>query len=100
MDVAVLAHYSYVHGLGCRVPVYIGQGLLQDAKQRDLDVAREQLSIDLAQMQEGRLAMRLVEEARIVENQKWLAFYDALGVAQGASASRTSASWLPAPHPT
>jgi outer membrane protein len=43
----------------------------------DLEVAREQVSVNLAQMQEGRLTMRAVEEARIAENQKWLAFYDA-----------------------
>ncbi len=45
--------------------------------QLDLEVAREQLSIDLAQMQEGRLGMRDVEQARVVENEKWIAFYDA-----------------------
>lgn len=45
--------------------------------QLDLDVAREQLSVDLAQMQEGRLTLREVEQARVVENQKWIAFYDA-----------------------
>jgi len=43
----------------------------------DLDVAREQLSVDLAQMQEGRLSLHQVEEARIVENEKWIAFDDA-----------------------
>lgn len=43
----------------------------------DLDVAREQLSVNLAQMQEGRLSLREVEQARITENQKWIAFYDA-----------------------
>ena len=43
----------------------------------DLDLAREQLSVNLAQMQEGRLPMRQVEEARIAENAKWIAFYDA-----------------------
>jgi outer membrane protein TolC len=43
----------------------------------DLDVAREQLSVDLAQMQEGRLGLRQVEEARVVEDQKWISFYDA-----------------------
>jgi outer membrane protein len=43
----------------------------------DLDVAREQLSVDLAQMQEGRINLRLVEEARVAENDKWMAFYDA-----------------------
>jgi outer membrane protein len=43
----------------------------------DLDVAREQLSVNLAQMQEGRLSLRQVEEARVLENQKWIAFYEA-----------------------
>ena len=43
----------------------------------DLEVAREQLSIDLAQFNEGRLTMRQVEEARLVEADKWMAFYDA-----------------------
>ena len=43
----------------------------------DLEVAREQLSVDLAQMQEGRATLRQVEESRIVENDKWIAFYDA-----------------------
>jgi outer membrane protein len=43
----------------------------------DLDVAREQLSVDLAQMQEGRLSLHQVEEARIVEDEKWIAFDDA-----------------------
>ena len=43
----------------------------------DLDLAREQLNVNLAQMQEGRLTLRQVEEARIAENDKWVAFYDA-----------------------
>ncbi|HUP04674.1 MAG TPA: TolC family protein [Bryobacteraceae bacterium] len=48
-----------------------------DVARLDLEVAREQLSVDLAQMQEGRATMRQVEESRIVENDKWIAFYDA-----------------------
>jgi outer membrane protein TolC len=43
----------------------------------DLEVAREQLSVDLAQFQEGRLGMRQMEEARLAESDKWIAFYDA-----------------------
>jgi outer membrane protein len=43
----------------------------------DLEVTREQLSVDLAQMQEGRLSLRQIEEVRIAENQKWIAFDDA-----------------------
>jgi hypothetical protein len=43
----------------------------------DLEVAREQLSILLAQMSEGRATLRQVEEARFLEQEKWLALYDA-----------------------
>ena len=43
----------------------------------DLDVAREQLSVDLSLLQEGRLSLRQIEEAHIVENEKWIAFDDA-----------------------
>jgi outer membrane protein TolC len=43
----------------------------------DLEVARGQLDVDLAMMQEGRLSMRQVEEARLVESDKWIALYDA-----------------------
>jgi outer membrane protein len=43
----------------------------------DLEVAREQVSVDLAQMQEGRLPIRQLEEARVIENSKWVALYDA-----------------------
>lgn len=42
----------------------------------DLDVAREQLSVYLAQMGEGRVTLRQVEEARVAENDKFMAFYD------------------------
>lgn len=45
--------------------------------QADLDLARENLSLLLAQMNEGRASLRQVEEARLLENEKWLAFYDA-----------------------
>jgi outer membrane protein len=43
----------------------------------DLDVAREQVSVILAQMEEGRATLRQAEEARTTENQKWIALYDA-----------------------
>jgi len=48
-----------------------------DVARLDLEVAREQLSVLLAQMQEGRAPLRQVEEARVLENDKWIAFYDA-----------------------
>jgi outer membrane protein TolC len=43
----------------------------------DLEVARAQLDVILAQMQEGRAPLRQVEEARLLENDKWMAFHDA-----------------------
>jgi outer membrane protein TolC len=43
----------------------------------DLDVAREQLSILLAGWEEGRVSLRQVEEARVLESEKWLGFYEA-----------------------
>jgi outer membrane protein TolC len=43
----------------------------------DLEVAREQLSVNLDLLQEGRILLRQVEEARIAESDKWVAFYDA-----------------------
>lgn len=43
----------------------------------DLDLARDLVSIQLAQMDEGRSSMEKLEEARFVENEKWIAFYDA-----------------------
>jgi outer membrane protein TolC len=45
--------------------------------QADLDLARSQLSVVLAQMDEGRATLSQVEEARFAENEKWIAFYDA-----------------------
>jgi outer membrane protein len=45
--------------------------------QADLDVAREQLSVLLAQMEEDRANLSQVEQARITENEKWIALYDA-----------------------
>lgn len=43
----------------------------------DLDVAREQLSVVLARMEEGRAGLRDVEQARIAEQEKWIAYFDA-----------------------
>ncbi len=60
----------------------------------DLDVAREQISVDLAQMQEGRLAMRQLEEARVAENAKWIALYDTQ-YAAGKSALERAAAHRP-----
>jgi outer membrane protein TolC len=56
----------------------------QEVAKLDLDLAREQLSVLLAQMQEGRAALRQVEEARVAETNKWIAFYDAQYVLERA----------------
>ena len=49
----------------------------RELAQADLDLARTQLSVLLAQMSEGRASLRQVEEARFSEDEKWTAFYDA-----------------------
>lgn len=49
----------------------------KELAQADLDLARSQLSVVLAQMNEGRASLRQVEEARFNEDEKWIAFYDA-----------------------
>jgi len=49
----------------------------RDVARADLDVTREELTIDLAQMDEGRLPLATVEALRATENEKWLAYYDA-----------------------
>jgi outer membrane protein TolC len=43
----------------------------------DLDVAREQVNINLALLQEGRASMTQVEESRAAEDIKWMTYYDA-----------------------
>jgi outer membrane protein TolC len=69
-----------------------------DVTRLDLEVAREQLSVYLAQMQEGRLSLGQVEEARVVENDKWIAFYDAQYVLEKAqwSVLRLTGELVPA----
>jgi outer membrane protein TolC len=49
----------------------------RDVARLDLDVAREQLSVNLAQLQEGRIPMSQMEQSRVAESGKWIAFYDA-----------------------
>jgi outer membrane protein TolC len=54
----------------------------REVARADLDLAREQLSIDLAQYDEGRTPMAKVEASRATENEKWLAYYDAQHTAE------------------
>ena len=46
----------------------------------DLDLTRKQITIVLAQMQEGRASLRQVEDLRALETEKWIAFYDSQNV--------------------
>lgn len=41
----------------------------------DLDVAREELSLFLAQLEEGRATLQQVEQARFQENERWMEYY-------------------------
>lgn len=50
----------------------------------ELDLARESLSVILARFDEGRVVLREVEQARLVEAQKWELFYDAQTTADKA----------------
>ena len=56
----------------------------RDVARADLDVTREELTIGLAQMDEGRLPLARVEALRATENEKWLAYYEAQHAAEVA----------------
>jgi outer membrane protein len=56
----------------------------REVARADLDLAREELTLDLAQMDEGRLPLAKVEEARATENEKWLAYYESQHTAEVA----------------
>jgi len=56
----------------------------RDVTRADLDVTREELTIGLAQMDEGRLPLAKVEALRATENEKWLAYYEAQHAAEVA----------------
>jgi outer membrane protein len=42
----------------------------------DLDFTREQVSVLLAQLGEGRVSQQAVDQARLAEQERWIAFYD------------------------
>ncbi len=50
---------------------------IRDLTRMQLDLAREQLTVLLAQNQEGRTPLEEVERARLDESEKWINFYDA-----------------------
>lgn len=50
----------------------------------DLDVQREQVTVLLAQLQEGRVTRSAVDEARLTEQDKWIAYYEAQNTVERA----------------
>jgi outer membrane protein TolC len=60
-------------------------GTAREVARLDLEVARDEVSVRLAQMNEGRASLQQVEQARFNEDEKWIAFYDAQYVAEKAA---------------
>jgi outer membrane protein len=60
-------------------------GTAREVARLDLDVARDEVSVWLAQMNEGRSSLQQVEQARVNEDEKWIAFYDAQYAAEKAA---------------
>jgi outer membrane protein TolC len=56
----------------------------RDLARMDLDVSREQVTLDLAQMDEGRVPLAKVEQSRATENEKWMSYYEAQHAAETA----------------
>ena len=52
-------------------------GAAQNVARLDLDYAREQVSVLLAQLGEGRATQQQVDDSRLNEQEKWIAFYEA-----------------------
>jgi outer membrane protein TolC len=50
---------------------------IRNLSRLQLDFAREELTVDLAQNDEGRIPLSQLEKARLEEADKWIAFYDA-----------------------
>lgn len=51
--------------------------LSADLAREDLDLSRDRLTLALDQMNDGHATLRDLEQARIDESEKWIAFYDA-----------------------
>jgi hypothetical protein len=49
----------------------------QNVARLDLDYARDQVSLLLAQLGEGRATQQQLDDARLNEQEKWIIFYDA-----------------------
>jgi outer membrane protein len=56
----------------------------QEVARLDLDYTREQVSLLLAQLGEGRATQQQVDDARLAEQEKWIAFYDTQHLVENA----------------
>jgi OMF family outer membrane factor len=56
----------------------------QQVARLDLDYTRDQVSLLLAQLGEGRATQQQVDNARLTEQEKWIAFYDAQHAVESA----------------
>jgi outer membrane protein len=56
----------------------------EEVARLDLDYVREQVSVQLALLGEGRTTQQRVDDARLVEQEKWIAFYDGQHIVQKA----------------
>ncbi len=57
---------------------------VQNVARLDLDYTRDQVSLLLAQLGEGRATQQQVDNARLTEQEKWIAFYDAQHAVEAA----------------
>ncbi len=56
----------------------------QEVARLDLDYTRDQVSMLLAQLGEGRATAQQVDDARLAEQEKWIALYDAQHLVENA----------------
>ncbi|MCC6341041.1 MAG: TolC family protein [Bryobacterales bacterium] len=59
-------------------------GKSREIARLDLEIARDQVNIFLAQVEEGRATLRQLEEARFQEQEKWILYFDAQYTAEKA----------------
>jgi len=50
---------------------------MRDLARMQLDLAREDMTVALAQNSEGRLSMSQLDQKRLEENDRWMGLYDA-----------------------
>jgi outer membrane protein TolC len=59
-------------------------GAAQEVARLDLDYTRDQVSVLLAQLGEGRATQQQVDDARLAEQEKWIVLYDAQHMVENA----------------